>query len=743
MKKSKRLSVFYVILLINVCSIVVLSAFNYYIFHYMSDQAYLDSFLSYNQRVTELAFHNIDHQIIQSMVKIPQLYFSPINENAPILLAQEESLISSSQKTRELITEMKKIQKACPYLKGINICYEATGTVVTSFDKIHYPGDEETLNQYLPWYQAYKEGGMKDGFMYNKDGIYLENEPVITYFKKISRSKWGEKQIVIALYVDPLSFGEYIDLQEGALTILTQDGQLLYDSGNEGISDAQKILPYVNSTHDKDMFSVELEDSSFIVFSRNSSAVGLKYLYRMDTGGFYKDYRVTRRMFLINFLISIVFNLIVLLVISYYSYTTYSKRVITLSKNTGIVIDKSKKSFDSSLTVLEKEITQLRDAKNSSRGLFFQNMVRSIVLDRNMEEGTEDILPYLNRESACVFLIFLSEHDMEGLMLEELQKDFPSGHDGYDVLFTTFDKDSLVAVLILNDKEWEFVKTDFIKNMDLRWESCIMVSGNRRPIVDGGIKESYVSAAEAAHYRYIFTNERYLPVEQIRLKERKESGSHLKLFEAIRRDMNHENLLEVKTHLEMLVTSFKNGNYTVEYCLSTLRDLVALLYQTMQQYQLDMWIVFGYDIRDYYKKIPNIDAFYDWCDGVCEMILKNIYQKKQAVDADVQTRIIKLVEDNLENNISLDYLADQLNVRPDVASRIFRQIMGKGYTEYIKEKKLNRAVELLSAGFSVKEIAERLCYSSAQYFIKVFKDNYGITPYQYKKNREKESSDKT
>ena len=96
-----------------------------------------------------------------------------------------------------------------------------------------------------------------------------------------------------------------------------------------------------------------------------------------------------------------------------------------------------------------------------------------------------------------------------------------------------------------------------------------------------------------------------------------------------------------------------------------------------------------------------------------------------------------MIEELLEKDISLDYLSDWFSLRPDVLSRTFRQLMGKGYTEYIKEKKLNRALELISQDYSMKDIAYRLGYSSPQYFIKIFKETYGITPYQYKKRQDK------
>ena len=44
-----------------------------------------------------------------------------------------------------------------------------------------------------------------------------------------------------------------------------------------------------------------------------------------------------------------------------------------------------------------------------------------------------------------------------------------------------------------------------------------------------------------------------------------------------------------------------------------------------------------------------------------------------------------------------------------------------------------RAIEYLRKNMPVQEISEKLGYRSAQYFIMVFKNTYGLTPFQYKK----------
>lgn len=733
-KKNSQLSIFIVILWINIGSIMVLSLFNYQVFHRMSNKAYRESFLSYNQRVTDLAFENIDKQIMQSVLHICKLNFSNTNNDSTLFLPQKESIIQSSQNTIALTEEMRRIQRAYPYVESMDIYYEATGTIVTGFDTVHLSSDKESVKRYLPWYESYLKQGRKNGFTLESDGVYLIDGSVITYIKSISKPKWGGKDIILAIHIIPDSFAEFIDVESGSLTIVGNDNQILYTTEHKNLS------LYM----DKDLLALrnennplfwESSDESVTVFRKTSSTSGLMYLYSIRDSIFYKNYNITSNMFLINFLISIGFNILVLALISFYNYKTYRGRVLAISKNAGIDIGVSEKSFDGSLTTLTKEISTLHETVNSSKGLLFQNAVRSMILNQKTEVAYETLSPYMANDSVCIFFLGIPDKYMENISVEELQEEFPPEKNRYHILFTMIEKNGLVAILNFERKYAKQDIANFKKDIENRWENCSIVYGKVFPNDKDGLKNSYKSTLEIFRYHYIFPKHNVLSYEEMNLEERKESGSHLKLFEAMEKDIKNENLLDFKTHMEFLTTSFKNGNYGIDYCMSTLRDLVTRIYQVIQHNQLDMWIIFGYDIREYYRQIPDIDIFYEWMNGLCEIIFKNIRQRKKDVDLDVQNRIMKMIEDHLESDISLDYIADQLQMRPDVASRLFRQMMGTSYTEYVKEKKLNRAIQLLEQNYSVKDIAQKLGYSSAQYFIKVFKEEHSITPYQYKKNK--------
>lgn len=736
-------SVFVVILWLNLFSIVVVSLFNYFVFHRMSNEAFLKSFIENNRQVTDLAFCNIDKQIMMSVYHIPQFYFSPVTENEDLLYPQEQDIAGSPEKIRLLTEGMHQLQKVYPYVKSIDIYYEGTGTVVTGFDKVHFPNTKERFTQYLPWFEVWRKGGQISGFMNQSVKVYSVDEPVITYVAKLMQYNGKGRSIYLGIHIAESAFGEYISEKEGSLAIIEEKNRIIYDTPfyEEERMPATSVLAAAEKEDilfEKDgrPVSLDVAGTRQTVFYKASASTGLLYMYRVDDSDFYQEYHVTKRMLILGYLVSIGFNLLILAIITYYNNTAYRKRVLQVSKGAGIHTHDHEKSFEGSLQVLAREISSLHQSIDSSKSLLFQSAVRSVLLSKNPEAGYEKLKPYFKNDYVCTFFLYLSEEYGARLSVESLQGEYLNGSRSYEVVFTTMENDGLVAVMTAGEQDMAESRKSFLKEMQSRWGTLPIVSGKVCSIKKEGVKESYRTAAETGKYRYLCPEVLYLSYEKLHLEKRKHSGSHLKLFEIMELDIINEDFLDFKTRMEGMVVSLKSGDYDIIYSNSTLRDLVAMLYQVMQQCRLDMWVVFGYDIREHYKQIPDIDAFHQWGNYLGEGIIRNIRHQKESVDVNLKDKIIRIIDDNLETNISLDYLADELHMRPDAASRMFKQLMGKGYSEYIKDQKLDRAIKLMDDGNNVKEIAEKLGYSSSQYFIKVFKEAYRITPHQFKKNRD-------
>ena len=91
----------------------------------------------------------------------------------------------------------------------------------------------------------------------------------------------------------------------------------------------------------------------------------------------------------------------------------------------------------------------------------------------------------------------------------------------------------------------------------------------------------------------------------------------------------------------------------------------------------------------------------------------------------------------MEEEISLNTVANVANVSANHFSALFSQNMGQTFIEYLTSLRMNKAKELLRCtGMRSSEIAGEIGYKDAHYFSYLFKKTQGMTPSDYRKARE-------
>lgn len=91
----------------------------------------------------------------------------------------------------------------------------------------------------------------------------------------------------------------------------------------------------------------------------------------------------------------------------------------------------------------------------------------------------------------------------------------------------------------------------------------------------------------------------------------------------------------------------------------------------------------------------------------------------------------------MEEDVSLNTVANVANVSANHFSALFSQNMGQTFIEYLTSLRMNKAKELLRCtGMRSSEIAGEVGYKDAHYFSYLFKKTQGMTPSDYRKVRE-------
>lgn len=99
----------------------------------------------------------------------------------------------------------------------------------------------------------------------------------------------------------------------------------------------------------------------------------------------------------------------------------------------------------------------------------------------------------------------------------------------------------------------------------------------------------------------------------------------------------------------------------------------------------------------------------------------------------VVKKFFQLVEDNYQNNLTVNEYAGKLAITPNHLTQTVNQLTGKTSSQIIKAKQVLEIKRLLvHTNLSVTEIAERLNFPDQSYFTKFFKRETGISPLQYR-----------
>lgn len=164
---------------------------------------------------------------------------------------------------------------------------------------------------------------------------------------------------------------------------------------------------------------------------------------------------------------------------------------------------------------------------------------------------------------------------------------------------------------------------------------------------------------------------------------------------------------------------------------------IALVSRFCIQAGLDITV--SYTISDIYirmadsaKSVDELisiqrNAVRDYCKRMRDIKKKNVISKHIVI-------AIEYIREHIQENLTIDTIADALELNPSYLSKLFKQEMQISISQYIREEKIKIACDMLRhLNVSSLDIANYLGFSSQSHFIQVFKKQTGYTPEEFRK----------
>ena len=136
----------------------------------------------------------------------------------------------------------------------------------------------------------------------------------------------------------------------------------------------------------------------------------------------------------------------------------------------------------------------------------------------------------------------------------------------------------------------------------------------------------------------------------------------------------------------------------------------------------------------YLEQLQKDESYEDLCFSLKEIVenfIQTIALPGAAQAHPVVRRAVQYITDHFDQPLSIQSLADELEVSPSYFSALFSKCMGIGFHEYLTRFRVEEARQLLTATqYPINEIAVTVGYADQSSFTKAFKRVTGITPYQ-------------
>ncbi len=120
----------------------------------------------------------------------------------------------------------------------------------------------------------------------------------------------------------------------------------------------------------------------------------------------------------------------------------------------------------------------------------------------------------------------------------------------------------------------------------------------------------------------------------------------------------------------------------------------------------------------------------------CRQENPNIVKNGEKIQSRHARLAVEYIEQHYREQFTAKGVAKILGIDPIYLSLCFKESMGKTFTEYVMEFRLDRAMDaLLNKQISIEDAAKAGGFPSARTFIAKCKKVYHITPFQLLKQR--------
>lgn len=188
-----------------------------------------------------------------------------------------------------------------------------------------------------------------------------------------------------------------------------------------------------------------------------------------------------------------------------------------------------------------------------------------------------------------------------------------------------------------------------------------------------------------------------------------------------------QNYMELLTSLKLTPTYLKH---------EAINQFYALISALEDDYEKDKTIsLLKGSVPKLISKSQSLEDFTEFVMTTIEQ-LKKVIAPTKGNNSEVLTLVYQFIQENYNQEINLQVISERYHFSYGYLSTIFTEKYGLSFSKYLKKVRITKAKEyLVHSTLSLSEICYEVGYTELGYFSRVFKEETGITPSQYRKGR--------
>jgi len=249
------------------------------------------------------------------------------------------------------------------------------------------------------------------------------------------------------------------------------------------------------------------------------------------------------------------------------------------------------------------------------------------------------------------------------------------------------------------------------------------------------VNNSYKSALTASNYRLLYGTSSIIYFDDIQDNLRTVQDYPYEQEIQISKSIKARNLKKSEEYIDEFFDVVKNSNpdeaftYIMQLCIVMLRSQRNQDNET-GNFEIDFKTF--YNEMSKYETLDEVKAYVkELCKRIIDAQIMEVMNKKQSIAAEIK----EFIDKNYQNaELTIYDIADYVELSPNYARTIFKEVYGISPTDYLIEARINKAKDLLkTTDMSAKKISEMIGFSDSRYFYVIFKKYTGKTADEFRR----------